>query len=234
MKKRNLFLLLVIGVPLYYWLAYPSYTYRYRMTVEIDTPEGVKSGSSVIEVHTIQWPEWLSGLSGGHTTQTTVRGEAVFVDLEKQGMLFTALRWPNGKTDYASLILRDVLPISPPPKEGYDTPQAAKYYANLKSERTELKPEQFPLLVRFRNIDNPKTVEAVDPYKFSIIFGEGTSVKAITIEMTEDPITYNIDRHLKWLSKLSGSYLHGGSTSRDAPLGLHGGDFQIFKNRNKH
>jgi hypothetical protein len=52
--------------------------YRFRLTVEIDTPQGVRSGSSVMQVrygvsHNIN--------GGGEQSQVDLDGEAVFVDL---------------------------------------------------------------------------------------------------------------------------------------------------------
>src|SRR6202165_2976737 len=47
--------------------------HKYRLTVEVETPEGVKSASGVMAVH----PD-RSYSRGGHTA---TRGDAVFVDL---------------------------------------------------------------------------------------------------------------------------------------------------------
>ena len=63
--------------------------YRYRLTVEVDTPDGVKTGSSVIEVDT--------EVAGGYSIPTPgrvtnrVRGEAVTVDLGEGRVLFALL-----------------------------------------------------------------------------------------------------------------------------------------------
>ncbi len=62
-------------------------TYRYRMTVEIDTPQGVRTGSSVIEVATSQG----SGVPNRNLGYR-VRGEAVAVDLPARQTVFALLR----------------------------------------------------------------------------------------------------------------------------------------------
>ena len=54
-------------------------TYRYRMTVEVETPEGLKTGSSVIEVSTDVASEYTIPTPGKVTNR--VRGEAAAVDL---------------------------------------------------------------------------------------------------------------------------------------------------------
>jgi len=47
-------LAILLAVGLAVWavmaFAFPTYTHRYRLTIEVDTPQGVRSGSSVIEV----------------------------------------------------------------------------------------------------------------------------------------------------------------------------------------
>jgi hypothetical protein len=39
-----------------YTIAYPTFSYRYRITIEVETSEGTKTGSSVLETTTIQYP----------------------------------------------------------------------------------------------------------------------------------------------------------------------------------
>ena len=59
----------------------PSVTYRYRLTVEVETPDGMRSGSSVIEtnIHDTTGNWWALGEA--RRASSRVRGEAVFVDL---------------------------------------------------------------------------------------------------------------------------------------------------------
>jgi hypothetical protein len=96
-----------------------------------------------------------------------------------------------------------------------------------------------PLLVRFRDINNPMTVEKVHPLNLETSFGPGVKLTSATLEIapagiwpfswlgiTGEPITNNIEERLHWLAGTKGGYLDGGFTSRNAPLGLHGGDFK--------
>ena len=66
--------------------------YRYRLTLDVETPEGAKTGSSVIEVRT-----WETHFEGKRTNHE-VRGQAVVVDLGARGLLFALLagRGENG------------------------------------------------------------------------------------------------------------------------------------------
>lgn len=59
------------------------------MTITVDTPEGLKSGSAVREVFVQYQPGFMGVQAGGHAT---LRGEAVEVDLGARGKLFALMR----------------------------------------------------------------------------------------------------------------------------------------------
>lgn len=213
---------------------FASGTWRYKMTVVVETPEGDKTGSAVREVRVQRGlrltPEMMPHIE--------VSGEAVVIDLGERGILFALLRGGFHGQDYASDILFDVFP-SPVPAL---STEGIRYYDGLKpGTRAVLKPEQYPMFVRFKDLKDPRTVEAVSAintedkkygFKNDVIrtaqsaFGKGVRVKAVEIEATRERINWDIDKKLEWLNKLNGGYLHGGSTSRGAPLGLYGGDFR--------
>ena len=177
---------------------FPSGSWRYRMTVEVETPEGLKTGSAVREVtaSTNMSGETGIGLFAGG------RGEAVAVDLGQRGTLF-ALLDSNG----SYTIVFDVFG-GPALGEGWDS---VKYYSNLykTGAKAMLTPKQYPMLVRFRNIDDPKTVERVDPKNLAATFGDGVKLKAITIEMTNDSVNWAMQTRLPWLNEYYGKMFDG-------------------------
>jgi len=65
--------------------------YRFRLTVEIDTPQGVRSGSSVMQVRYGVSPN-ING--GGQQADVDLDGEAVFVDLGDGRHLLAVLGHP--------------------------------------------------------------------------------------------------------------------------------------------
>ncbi len=71
--------LLIVLAPLAViaWLLFgpsvkPSYGYRYKLTIEVDTPEGVKRGHNIVEVKFPNMPR------SGHVS---VKGDALYLDL---------------------------------------------------------------------------------------------------------------------------------------------------------
>ncbi|MEL7319855.1 MAG: hypothetical protein AAFN04_14585, partial [Pseudomonadota bacterium] len=83
--------------------------YRYRLTVEVDTPEGLKMGSSVIEVKQTLMRPGSSPRSRGVSRK--VRGEAVAVDLPGGKTLYALLRSDNN-VDWASHVYLYLAPPS--------------------------------------------------------------------------------------------------------------------------
>lgn len=178
-------------------------TYRYRLTVEVTTPEGLRSGSSVIEVKTRRYGE--EALPDQRGFRSKVEGEAVAVDLGKRGFLFAALRtrdfegWPQD-------VLRSVLP--PMPNTGGDV-QRQTFEAMLGLKGVHVIPrttgqgrmrvDNYPLLVRFGDVRQPQTATIVDPDNLSASFGAGVSLRRITVARTDAAVTHSLASRLPFL-----------------------------------
>lgn len=57
------------------------------------------------------------------------------------------------------------------------------------------------MLVRFRDILDPMTVEEVDPSDLAASFGPGNALRRITVEIIKDPLTRTIGERLPWLGE---------------------------------
>ncbi len=182
-------------------------TYRYRMTVEVETPEGLKTGSSVIEVRTTNSPAFPGPEAGG--TRTRVKGEAVIVDLGEAGLLFALLRGQSGDVDAAGFYAADTL-LGIRMNTGSAEDRREKIRRLMAVERKgEIRPNRYPMLVRFRDIDDPTTVERVDPDNLAASFGEGYRLRRITVAITDDRVSEGIEERLDWLGTTVTGYLDG-------------------------
>ena len=66
--------------------------------------------------------------------------------------------------------------------------------------KTEIPESQYPLLVTFTDLTDPTTVKAVDPENLAATFGPGVSLKRLTLEITDEPVTEGrIEQVLGWL-----------------------------------
>lgn len=181
-------------------------TYRFKMTVEVDTPVGLKSGSSVYEVEAKN----VAALTpGGVGLQMKVKGEALAVDLPGGRTLFALLKTVNAKghndLGYTSMVALD-------PLFRWDYVESAERIASgvgLTSP-AEVLPENHPMLVTFKDMKDPASVERVDPDDLAASFGAGYRLKAITVQVTDEPVMVGIQKRLGWLKSHSGSLDYSG------------------------
>lgn len=66
--------------------------------------------------------------------------------------------------------------------------------------KTDIPRSHYPLLVTFTDTADPTTVREVDPDNLGTTFGSGVSLKRITLEITDEPVTEGkIESVLGWL-----------------------------------
>lgn len=196
MKKRRIIgfvVVLVVGGTFAWWrVNYPTYTYRYRMTVEVDVRGETKSGSSVIEVSLSKQPAFLPEVP---SVATTVRGEAVFVDLgDGRNVIALLASGPHGTdVNYPQHVVPLHFKLSYADRELVKFPQLQGRW-DLERAR--------PTLVSFTDLNDPMTARVVEPDEFEQVFGPGVRFKRAFIEMTGDAVTRGIERRLPWLNYL--------------------------------
>ncbi|MFO0990713.1 MAG: hypothetical protein U1E67_02130 [Hyphomicrobiales bacterium] len=193
--------------------AFPAQSLRYRLTVEVETPEGIKTGSSVIEVR-YSWGPGIGDVSG---FQSRIWGEAVYVDLGGRGNLVVTLtRSESGRNTARSPA---ELPFS---LFEIDSARSQLWKITLLDGSRDVPPEMLPTLVTFRDPADPLSVKLVEPDQLDTAFGPGVRIANSTLQITDVEITDTIDQHLSWLAGINGKYLSGGRTSKGSPLLLTG------------
>ncbi|WP_139333654.1 hypothetical protein [Bosea sp. TND4EK4] len=190
----GLLLLVAVAVTGCWITAFPRYTFGYRLTVNVETPEGLKTGSSVVRL-TEQ-----KQLKFGESTSwsSSIKGEAVAVNLGQRGFLFVLLKG-NPMKNYASSADGIAFHVfrATDGRPGNIPDDAPRY--RTESLSAQLRPEQMPLMVRFRDISVPASVESVDPRDLPASFGAGVRLRDVTLTTTSDPATEVIVKILPWL-----------------------------------
>ena len=189
-------LLLVVAVAVIgcWATVFPRYTFGYRLTVSVETPEGLKTGSSVVRITAQKQPAFGESTSWS----SSIKGEAVAVDLGQRGYLFVLLAG-NPTNSYASsadgIAFNVFRAVNGRPG---NIPDDAPRYRTEKLS-AQLRLEQMPLMVRFRDISAPASVEPVDPRDLSAKFGVGVRLRDVTLTTTSDPATEGVVKILPWL-----------------------------------
>jgi hypothetical protein len=200
----------IAGASLLGWFAYPSYGYAFRLVVEVDTPAGLKTGSSVLSL------TWRSQMPiGPRAAVTQVKGEAVFIDLGNGKHVIATLGFgPKGGEDRIEHLAFEAFRRAGRPM---DVKNLAKAQGSA-----PLTGDLVPAFVAFAALDDPKTARVVRLDEFPAVFGAGVRLRDARIEMTHEPVTRGIEKRLAWLphpNYLSDRFACG----QDEPHCLHGG-----------
>lgn len=167
-------------------------SYRFRMTVEARTPQGLSAGSSVMEVVAMRGFR-LGDRAGGGSTLTR---EAVVVDLPN-GPIFVLLRSPDAGPALQGPVTDTLNAHRVGDKRTGDFVDDVRAVGGwFGGAQAELPREDWPLMVRFRDLDDPTSVERVEP--------EAVGIRRILLETTGDEVTVGIKKWLEWLNDLDG------------------------------
>jgi hypothetical protein len=195
--------LLILAVGGAFWWKLRPVSYRYLLTVTVDTPRGARIGSGVQE---IGGRAVLIKLPDGEAAKVDLRGEAVPLEISEGKYLF-ALLTSEGEE---SIIPAVQSAFDPEYRRGGDgniatiqkvagarditTHPLARTNSFEQGERPFL-----PRLVTFKDIQNPRSIVEVEPDGLAAEFGAGTVLKSVTVAKTTAPLTHTIIRLLPWL-----------------------------------
>ena len=175
--------------------------HKYRLTLEVETPEGRKSASGVMAVH----PDRSYTRRG----QTRTLGDAVFVDLG-QGKNLVALL---AHVDNNKLELDDMNYVA---LRAYAAAAGKRVPFSEMSRMTGVAPvkhELIPVLIAFADPATPGSAKLVPPGDAEAVLGKGYRLQGISAEAVPngywpldfggalgEPVTRGIQAKLPWLS----------------------------------
>jgi hypothetical protein len=174
--------------------------HKYRLTIEVETPEGRKSASGVMAVH----PDRSYARRG----QTRTLGDAVFVDLGPGGNLVALLAHVD-----TNLVLDDMNYVA---LRAYAEASGKRVPFSEMSRLTGTVPVKgalIPVLVSIADAAAPGTARLVPPDDAEAVLGKGYRLRAISAEVVPngywpldfggalgEPVTRGIQARLPWLN----------------------------------
>jgi hypothetical protein len=173
-----------------------NHNWNQKLTVKVNTPNGERIGFAVTRVSVTVGRH----IAPDRIVSLGVRGEATVVDLGGGKYLLALLSsaGPRG-TEY----LTDNTFGRPVRKDQDEVTWLNAKYSAYKKLRgaVPVPPKNYPLLVTFTDINNPKSVREVKPETMSDALGSGFALKSITLEITDEPVTKGkVESVLGWLA----------------------------------
>jgi hypothetical protein len=194
--------------------------HKYRLAVEVETPEGVKSASGVLAVH----PDRGYTRSGS----TLTKGDAVFADLGGGNNLLALLAHIDDK----GLELHGMNYVA---LRAFNAAGKKALFTEMSriSGAVPVTGALIPVLATFTDINDPATMRVVKPDDLEAAFGKGFRLRSVIAEAVPngfwpldfggalgEPVTRGIEAKLPWWSRSddpAGSALRvAGLQSKDA------------------
>jgi hypothetical protein len=196
MNRLGIIALTAVGVFALYNLSYPTYSCRYRMTVNVEVDGQMRPGSSVIEFSATKQMRFLPDVI---PIRFDAEGEAVFVDLGGQRSLVALLQAGEYGQD-------GDFPVRLVPKH-FRWQNTENQFASLPKLRGkwELPSNELPTLVTFADAHNSATLRVVRPDQLEQVFGPGVRLGGVVIEMTTDAVTRGLEARLPFLVSQRGA-----------------------------
>jgi hypothetical protein len=221
----------------WYQFNYPTATFRYKLTAEVMTPEGLKTGSSVIEVNLSHHGNW----GNGEGTADTLTGEAVYVDLGHGKNLFVLLgsdRWRNdsltetgdARRELGSQSALDLLQFVHKLDRRLGEERGFQWRVNKLVDQppVAVKFTNIPLMGSFADMQKPETFRTLDPDDLKSVLGDGFALKQVTLQIVDERLNTGLNKTLPWLSPNPEPHLSkcSQSTTNRIPCSVSHGSFR--------
>ena len=202
-------------------LIWPSDRLRHRITVEVGTRYGLRTGSSVVETEVRKGKSW--GDASGTSFQ--LKGEAAAVDLSGGRTLFALLRSADATqgdaAGYQTRLLYEALraigPSGPAGDVSHMDVMQVRAAAQDAQVKLDLPVKLYPMLVMFGDINDPKSVQKIEPGNLAASFGPGVRLNRIVLEVTRDDVTSGIEKRLPNFGKVNGYLAWRQTLANDDP-----------------
>jgi hypothetical protein len=177
-----------------------SASFRYKLSLSLFTPDGVKSGYSVVAARFAEFRIPERGLGHG------ISGQGIYIDLGPGRRpliaLLTSKREPNQKPE--DIFWDEGIPFDLFTKrclglKTYEDAIAVVSDISACTTPLRLSTAELPDIVTFADVNDPRSIMKVDPENLSATFGPGVAWREMTLQWTDEPITSGIEKQLPWV-----------------------------------
>ncbi|MGX1199343.1 hypothetical protein [Parvibaculum sp. MBR-TMA-1.3b-4.2] len=195
----GLFLLVgIVGIEVWYRMNYPAYSFRYRLTVNVEADGKVHTGTGIIR---ITWAKQVRVLPDVFVYSLRAHGQAVVVDLGERGLLLVPKGGKVSKIPF--LAFKDTLPAW---RRVPRTPEEMRAF--LKKRGTvEVSEDLLPLFIWLPDPSDPDSGRYALPSELSTAIGPDVHLRSATVEISDrildTPVSTGIEKRLPWLVEMT-------------------------------
>src|SRR6266568_2143923 len=182
-------------------------SYRYKLTLSLDTPDGVKTGFNVVEI------DYWTVVIPARGEASRARGQGIFIGLGSGRRPLVVLLTHNRRAHESGYeaIWQGTSPTGIVAKKCLNVTSADKWSDVASRFRIcrgvySLTTAELPDLVTFSDLNDPKSLMLVAPNNLIATLGPGISWRSMTIQIVDEPLTKGIDEHLPWVRNHKGDW----------------------------
>jgi hypothetical protein len=180
--------------------------HKYRLTVNVETPAGIRSASGVLSVR----PNRSYGGTGSGSSVPQTKGDALFVDLGDGKNLVVLLAYGDHGSNF-----EDTSFLPTRVYRAIDRRVSFRDVKNLAGAPAVPVPERlWPVFVTFADPADPTSVQRVSRHDLESSLGKGYSLRGVSLAVVAnglwpldfggplgEPVTRDIEQKLPWLSR---------------------------------
>lgn len=174
----------------WYKLTFPSYTFHYRLTVQVEVDGEVKEASGVIGIRWNDTPD----LPDVPTFKFHAFGQALLVDLGGHGVLFVPL---SASEEREGLDARR-LPFGQQAPRTRDVVERA---INVRG-RSQVVPHNLPQFIWQSHLNDPGSAVVVTAEQFPEVISPNVRLVGVWTEITEDPVSTGLENEVAWIGEM--------------------------------
>lgn len=163
-----------------------EYSWRQKITLEVETPAGSREASSVQEVHYWQVP-WFAAVNSA-SSRLSIRGESVVLRPSSRRNLFLLL--PRPGLAYEIFTDRSDGPVD----------RRIRKMLALGDRKAVVPHELLPPIVSFASLSDPASATLLSSDRIHEHLGRGARLSRVTIEITDEEVTLGaVEAALPWI-----------------------------------
>lgn len=180
--------------------------HKYRLTVDVETPVGVRSASNVLSVR----PNRSYSGSGSGSSVPQTKGDALFIDLGERKNLVVLMAYGEDGSNFEDPSFL--------PTRLYGTMDRRVGFRDVKNlagaPPVPVPERLWPVFVTFADPADPTSVRRVNPHDLESSLGKGYRLRGVSLAVVAngfwpidfggvlgEPVTRGIEQKLPWLSR---------------------------------